>query len=130
YAEQLVSHFPNQVFVLNHLAKPMIKGGEISRWRTAISALARHENVYCKLSGMVTEADWKNWNYEDFTPYVDIVFSSFGIDRVMFGSDWPVCDLAGGYGKVMDIVEKQVYSLSLDEQAKFWNTNATKCYKL
>jgi L-fuconolactonase len=130
YAEQLVTQFPNQVFVLDHLAKPMIKAGEIKQWKTAIIALAKHENVYCKVSGMVTEADWKNWNYADLSPYMDVVFSSFGIDRVMFGSDWPVCNLATDYQKVMDVVETQVNSLTINEQEKFWSLNATKCYQL
>ncbi len=130
YAEQLVTQFPNQVFVLDHLAKPMIKAGEIKQWKTAIIALAKHENVYCKVSGMVTEADWKNWNYADLSPYMDVVFSSFGIDRIMFGSDWPVCNLAADYQKVMGVVETQVNSLTINEQEKFWSLNATKCYQL
>jgi L-fuconolactonase len=130
YAEQLVTQFPNQVFILDHLAKPMIKAGEIKQWKTAIIALAKHENVYCKVSGMVTEADWKNWNYADLSPYMDVVFSSFGIDRLMFGSDWPVCNLATDYQKVMDVVETQVNSLTINEQEKFWSLNATKCYQL
>ncbi len=130
YVEQFVKHFPDQIFVLNHLAKPSIKSGEIIQWERAITALARHENVYCKLSGMITEADWKNWSYKDLAPYIDAVFSSFGIDRVMFGSDWPVCNLAGGYGKVMGVAEKWVSDLSSNEQEKFWSLNAIKCYQL
>ena len=130
YAEQLVGQFPNQVFVLDHLAKPGIKAGEINQWKTAITALAKHENVYCKVSGMITEADWKQWDYSDFTPYMDVVFSAFGTDRVMFGSDWPVCNLAGDYQKVTRVVTQQVSDLSLNEQEKFWSSNAIKCYKL
>ncbi|WP_017256938.1 amidohydrolase family protein [Pedobacter arcticus] len=130
YAEQLVSHFPNLVFVLDHLAKPMIESGEINAWKTAVTALARHENVYCKVSGVITEADWKNWKQEDLIPYMDVVFSAFGMDRVMFGSDWPVCNLAGDYQKVMRVVAQQVNSLSVNEQEKFWSLNAIKCYNL
>ncbi|WP_017259991.1 amidohydrolase family protein [Pedobacter arcticus] len=130
YAEQLVNQFPNQVFVLDHLAKPAIKSGEINQWKTAITALAKHENVHCKVSGMITEADWNNWSYPDFIPYMDVVFSAFGMDRVMFGSDWPVCNLAGNYQKVMRVVAQQVSNLSLNEQEKFWSSNAIKCYKL
>ena len=130
YATALVKQFPKQRFVLNHLAKPMIKAGEIKQWETAISSLAKHENVYCKVSGMVTEADWKNWNYADISPYMDVVFSLFGIDRVMFGSDWPVCNLAADYQKVMGVVETQVNSLTINEQEKFWSLNAAKCYQL
>lgn len=130
YAALLVDQFPNQIFVLDHLAKPLIKASQISQWKSGIWALAQHQNVYCKVSGMVTEADWKNWDYEDFVPYLDVIFSAFGADRVMFGSDWPVCNLAGNYQKVIGIVENYVANLSLIEQEKFWALNAAKCYKL
>ena len=130
YVEQFVKHFPEQVFVLNHLGKPLIKSGEIRLWKEMFVALSKHENVYCKISGMVTEANWNNWNYADLQPYMDVVFSSFGIDRVMFGSDWPVCNLAGNYQKVMSVPEQWVSKLSFNEQQKFWSGNAIKCYQL
>lgn len=130
YVDQFVKHFPEQLFVLNHLAKPLIKTGEIAQWTSAISSLAKHENIYCKVSGMVTEADWTNWSYNDLAPYMDVVFSSFGIDRVMFGSDWPVCNLAGDYQKTMAVPAQWVSNLSANEQEKFWSGNAIKCYQL
>ncbi|HEX7366712.1 MAG TPA: amidohydrolase family protein [Pelobium sp.] len=130
YAAQLVDQFPNQVFVLNHIAKPLIKLGEIEQWKSAVTALAQYHNVYCKVSGMVTEADWINWKYQDFVPYLDVIFSAFGTDRVMFGSDWPVCNLAGNYPKVVGIVDAYLGNLSLTEQENFWGLNASKCYKL
>jgi L-fuconolactonase len=130
YAEKLVSEFPNQVFVLDHMAKPLIKSGEIDQWKKDITALAKHENVFCKVSGMVTEADWKSWKYEDYFPYLDIVFQTFGTKRLLFGSDWPVCNLAGGYPKMMGIVQRFTSGLGVSEQADFFGENAIKCYQL
>lgn len=116
--------------VLDHIAKPNIKTGAIKDWKNDIEKLAAFENVYCKVSGMVTEADWQNWKYEDFEPYLDIVFNTFGIDRLMFGSDWPVCNVAGGYDKMLSIVTKYTAKLSQTEQEKFWGGNAQKFYNL
>lgn len=130
FAKELVSRFPNQIFMLDHLSKPKIKSGEIDQWRKDISALAEHENVCCKISGMVTEADWKNWKYEDFEPYLDVVFNAFGSNRVLFGSDWPVCNLAGNYQQVAQIMEYYTKQLSRDEQEKFWGGNAAQYYQL
>lgn len=130
YATKLVEAFPNQPFVLDHLAKPLIKSGEINQWKNDISDLAKHENVYCKVSGMVTEADWQNWKYEDFLPYLDVVFNSFGANRLMFGSDWPVCNVAGVYQKVISIVQEYTSSLTKEEQACFWGENTIKFYQL
>jgi L-fuconolactonase len=130
YATKLVEAFPNQPFVLDHMAKPLIKSGEIKQWKNDISELAKHENVYCKVSGMVTEADWQNWKYEDFLPYLDVVFNSFGANRLMFGSDWPVCYVAGAYQKVINIVQEYTSSLTKEEQACFWGENTIKFYQL
>jgi L-fuconolactonase len=130
YANELVSKFPEQQFVLNHLAKPMIKSGEIKQWSKDIKLLADHENASCKVSGMVTEADWKNWSYQDFEPYLDVAFETFGADRLMFGSDWPVLNLAGNYQQINDLVSVYVAKLSETEQEKFWGLNAVNCYKL
>jgi L-fuconolactonase len=103
-AVRLVEEFPDQVFVLDHIAKPAIREGQISPWQEDLKALARHPRVYCKLSGMVTEAAWKAWNADDFRPYLDTVINAFGVDRVMIGSDWPVCTLSGDYAPTMRIV--------------------------
>ncbi|OAQ42026.1 amidohydrolase [Pedobacter psychrophilus] len=130
YVNELVSKFPEQPFVINHLAKPMIKYGKIKQWSKEIKAIAKHENISCKVSGMVTEADWKNWNYHDFNPYLDVVFNAFGADRLMFGSDWPVCNLAGGYHKVYEIMERYTLQLSATEQEKFWGGNALAFYQI
>ncbi|WP_183557360.1 amidohydrolase family protein [Mucilaginibacter sp. SP1R1] len=130
YAEQLAGGFPDQQFVVDHLAKPHIKDHQISEWERDIKALAQHQNVYCKISGMLTEADWALWKTEDFTPYLDVVFNAFGANRVMFGSDWPVCLLAGGYNGTMKVMHTYCEQLSVTEQELFWGGNASKFYNL
>ncbi len=99
-AIELVSKFPGQRFVVDHLAKPDIRTKSISAWAAQIGSIARNPNVYCKLSGLVTEAEWRGWAPADFDAYLDVVFEAFGVDRLMFGSDWPVCLLAGSYEQV------------------------------
>jgi len=103
---QFVERFPNQKFVIDHIAKPSIKEGAVEPWSSLMSELARYENVWCKLSGMVTEAAWNNWSTETFTRYMEVVYHSFGPDRLMIGSDWPVCRLAGEYTDVINLVEE------------------------
>ena len=129
-AIDVVKRFPQQPFVLDHIAKPFIKDGIIEPWRTEIRQLASYENVHCKVSGMVTEAVWQGWTQDDFVPYLDVVFDCFGIDRLMFGSDWPVCTLSGSYGKVVGIVRKYIEALSADEKAKIMGGNASRFYQL
>src|SRR5690606_7603705 len=102
-AVQLVERFPEQRFVLDHIAKPDIAHGTVSGWKEGIYELAAHPHVYCKLSGMVTEAKRGAWRTEDFKPYLDVVFEAFGTDRLMIGSDWPVCLVNGDYASVMGI---------------------------
>ncbi len=126
----LAERFPEQPFVLDHLAKPRIKGGALSPWREQIRQLAALPNVLCKVSGMVTESDWQNWRAEDFKPYLDVVFEAFGPDRLMFGSDWPVCLLAGSYERVFELVQNYVSRLGSDTEAKFFGGNAAKFYGL
>lgn len=130
YAEELVKSFPNQKFVIDHIAKPYIKKKEVNDWAKDIAAVAMHDNVWCKVSGMVTEADWKNWQEADFTPYLDIVFEAFGTKRVMFGSDWPVCNVAGGYDRMINIVKNYTSKLSAEEQDNFWGNNAMEFYNI
>lgn len=130
YAAELVSRFPDQPFVLDHMAKPDIKNGNTGDWKKDIVALAKYENVCCKVSGMVTEADWQHWKPEDFEPYLDVVFEAFGPERLMYGSDWPVCLLAAAYQGVVGIMEQYISKLSADEQSMFWGGNATKFYNL
>jgi L-fuconolactonase len=130
YAHQLVKTFGGRRFVIDHIAKPDIKNKNIEKWANGMRALAKHENVWCKISGMVTEADWQNWQISDFEPYLDTVFGAFGTKKVMFGSDWPVCNVAGGYDKMISIVENYTAKLSAEEQARFWGLNAIEFYKL
>lgn len=130
YAAEFAAKFPDQPLVLDHIAKPDIKSGKIDDWKKDILALSRHKNVYCKVSGMVTEADWKQWKAEDFNPYLDVVFEAFGVERLMYGSDWPVCLVVGSYEAVLGLAEQYTSKLTTHEQAMFWGENATKFYNL
>ena len=129
-ALELVNQFPNQPFVIDHIAKPFIKAGLIDEWASGIKELAKRPNVSCKISGMVTEADYKNWKPTDLTPYIDTVVEAFGVHRIMYGSDWPVCQVAASYKQVIDIVKDYFSKFSEDEQAMFFHENAKKFYQL
>ncbi|MBI5799262.1 MAG: amidohydrolase family protein [Verrucomicrobia bacterium] len=129
-AFQLVANFPEQRFVLDHIAKPFIRDGTLSPWREQIRELAKAPNVCCKISGMVTEAKWEGWRAEDFRPYLDVVFAAFGAERLMFGSDWPVCMLAGSYAQVHGLVEDYTRALTTEALAKFFGGNAETFYQL
>lgn len=125
---ELVKQLPNQPFVVDHLAKPLIKARELASWAADIRRLAAFPNIFCKLSGMVTEADWQHWKPPDFTPYLDVIFECFGPKRVMVGSDWPVCTLAATYEEVMQIASDYLKKLSADERAAVWGDNAKRFY--
>jgi L-fuconolactonase len=128
---QLVSRCPDTTFVLDHIGKPNIaKGdqGELAAWSHSINELAKNKNVSCKISGMVTEADWKAWEEKDFKRYFDVVVNAFGADRIMYGSDWPVCKLAATYEQVAQLAEYLIQDLSPSEKEKFWALNAKKAY--
>lgn len=125
---KLVAKFPEQAFILDHISKPFIRDGKIEPWAGDIRRLATFKNVFCKISGMVTEADWQSWKPEDFTPYMDVVLEAFGTERIMLGSDWPVCTLAGEYEQVMCIAADYMEQLSADEQAAVWSENADRIY--
>ena len=127
---ELIKAFPEQPFVIDHIAKPYIKDKKIDDWRKDIKAIAEQENVYCKISGMVTEADWKQWKKEDLTSYIDTVVEAFGINRIMYGSDWPVCLVAGSYEKVVGVVKNYFASFSTTEQELFFGGNAVTFYNL
>lgn len=129
-AVEFVKHLPEQKFVLDHMGKPDIKNKEIDRWSKGIRELAKSTNVFCKLSGMVTEADWKSWRAEDFKPYLDVVFEAFGTERLMFGSDWPVCLLAASYSQVKEIIENYTRDLSDAEKENIFGFNAVRFYGL
>jgi L-fuconolactonase len=129
-AVHLAARFPDMRFVLDHIAKPLIKNKIISPWKEDIKELAQCPNVFCKLSGMVTEADWAGWKHDDFLPYLDVVFEEFTPGRLMIGSDWPVCTLAGNYENVLGIVLKSIKNFSQEEQAMVLGENAITVYKL
>lgn len=127
-AVEFVDMHPSQVFVLDHIAKPRIRHGMMSPWRERISELARRENVYCKLSGMVTEADHQKWTAADLDPYFDAVLEAFGPSRLMFGSDWPVLLLGESYQNWVSIVENTISRLTEEEQKRIWSGTAREAY--
>jgi len=129
-AAEFVERFPRQRFVLDHLAKPPIKSGEIEVWAKGIQHLATFPNIYCKLSGLVTEADWQCWTPEQITPYLDLAFESFGPDRLMIGSDWPVCLVAGSYARVMNVVKNYLGPQPTTVQEAVLGGNAQRFWKL
>lgn len=129
-AIELVAKFPEQPFVIDHIAKPPIKTRETVTWAGNMREIAAAPHVFCKLSGMVTEADWGRWTQEDFRPYLDIVFEAFTLDRLMFGSDWPVCLLAGAYGQVKQVIERYLQNIPGSEKEKIFGSNAARFYGL
>ncbi len=129
-AIEFVAQFPNQKFVIDHLAKPNIKQNSFDSWSNGMAEIASHENVYCKLSGMVAEADWKNWKQEDFLPYLDFVIEKFGIHRVMYGSDWPVCLVAAAYQQQLSLIGNYISKLSRNEKDLIMGGNAIRFYNL
>lgn len=129
-AIELVAMFPEQQFVLDHMAKPDVRTRTSTRWSMMICELASKPNVYCKLSGLVTEADWYRWSAADFEPFLDTVFGAFGPERLMFGSDWPVCLLAATYGKVKSVVEEYVDRKAAEHKEKIFGGNAKRFYGL
>jgi L-fuconolactonase len=130
YTAEFIKGFPKQAFVIDHLAKPDFKKNEFSEWEEGIRAAAAYPNVCCKVSGMVTEADWKNWKGNDFLYCLNVVTEAFGINRLMFGSDWPVCLLASSYQEVCKIVRRYYSQFSIDGQHKFGGQNAIDFYHL
>lgn len=129
-AIDVVSRFPNQRFVLDHLAKPRIRVGEIDAWARDLEALAAHPHVYAKLSGLVTEADWDAWSPEQLRPYLDVALGCFDANRLMIGSDWPVCTLAGEYGQVMSAVVAFAQAQTPDDCRAILGGTATTFWRL
>jgi L-fuconolactonase len=127
---RFVDHHPDQIFIVDHLAKPRVKARELSPWRENIRELARRPNVYCKVSGLITEADQQKWRPEDLEPYLQTVLSAFGPKRLLFGSDWPVCLLAGQYKQWISVVEQALSRLSSAEQEWVWSCTAQLAYRL
>jgi L-fuconolactonase len=129
-AIDFVDRHPEQVFVLDHLAKPMIAAGRMQPWTERIRELGRRENVWCKVSGMVTEADWSGWSAETLRPYLDVVVEAFGVERLIAGSDWPVCLLASEYGRWFDVLDDYFSDFSEAERDAFFGMTAVEVYGL
>ena len=129
-AAEFVRCFPKQRFVLDHLAKPPIKLGELHPWKEGIAELAANPNVYCKLSGLVTEADWQHWKSEDMRPYLDVAFEHFGANRLMIGSDWPVCTVAGSYSQVRGVIQGYLSEIPEQEREGILGGNARDFWRL
>ena len=127
---QFVDRHPDQVFILDHVAKPRIRDRVFSPWRENIGKLARRSNVYCKVSGMVTEADWHAWSEEDVSPYIETVVEAFTPNRLMFGSDWPVMTLASSYGRWMATIQSAIAQLSVTEKERILGGTAVEAYGL
>jgi L-fuconolactonase len=130
HAAMLASKFPDLKMVIDHLAKPRIKDRSMDVWRDAFVAASRHPNVFCKLSGMVTEADWKEWTADDLKPYVRLALEKFGPDRLMFGSDWPVCLLAAPYDRVVNALQEALGPITAAEREKIFGGTAIRFYGL
>lgn len=127
---EFVKKFPNQKFVIDHIAKPYIKDNFYDGWATLMKEIGKHENVSCKLSGMITEADYNLWTSEQLQPYMHLTLEAFGSERLMFGSDWPVCLVAGNYGQVKSIVTHFISTLSSQDQEMIMGKNAQEFYNL
>ncbi|MGI5817570.1 MAG: amidohydrolase family protein [Armatimonadota bacterium] len=128
-AAEMVGHFPRQRFVLDHIGKPDIRAGEIDAWASGIRALAEHENVWCKLSGMVTEAQWDAWTPESLRPYLDVVFEAFGPERLMIGADWPACLVAGSYAETVGVVLDYITEMPEEHRRAIVGENCARAYQ-
>ena len=129
-AVEFVKRFPRQRFVLDHMAKPPIRDRHIDTWAAGIRRLAAFPNVFCKASGLVTEAEWKNWKPEDIAPYLDVALESFGPERLMIGSDWPVCLVAGSYSRVTGLVKDYISQRATAHLADVLGENARRFWRL
>lgn len=125
-----VDRHPNQIFVLDHVAKPKIRERVLTPWREQIHELAHRENVFCKVSGMVTEANWQSWKEADLLPYLDTVFDAFGPGRLMMGSDWPVCLVAADYAQWFELLDRYSSKLTQHEREHFYGGTAIRVYRL
>lgn len=130
HAETVARRFPNLRLVIDHLGKPNIKSGQIDTWKSDLGRAAQYENVYCKLSGMITEADWETWTPVDLQPFVNIAIELFGPRRCMFGSDWPVCELAGSYQQVLGTLQQCMEGLDPQDQLQIMGKTAIDFYRL
>ena len=134
-ALEFVNYFPAQKFIIDHCAKPAIRDKSITDpigigWKKWMAEISKRKNIYCKLSGLITEAKWNEWDEKDFYPYLDVVFDTFGTERIVFGSDWPVMLLSGTYDKWKNLVEKYMDDFSVQEREKVFTQNAIDFYNL
>jgi L-fuconolactonase len=129
-AAEFVRRFPRQRFVLDHLAKPPIKKGAVDDWARGMRELASFPNVFAKVSGLVTEADWSAWKPEDIRPYLDVAFECFGPGRLMIGSDWPVCNVAASYTQVVNLLKDYLSGYAEEEREAVLGGNAAKFWRL
>lgn len=129
-AAEFVSRFPRQRFVLDHLAKPFIKKQEMEPWKSDLQRLAKFPNIYCKLSGLVTEADWQDWRQEHILPYLEVAMNCFGPERLMIGSDWPVCTVAASYSRTMKVVSEFISGCSDKIREGIFGGNAARFWRL
>jgi L-fuconolactonase len=129
-AIRLAQNHPQQTFILDHIAKPLIKDHKMEPWAAGIKKLSENPNVYCKVSGVITEADHQMWTKEEIFPYLDVVFNSFRTDRLMFGSDWPVCLLAGSYPQVIGLIREYSKNFSKEDKEKLFGGNAANAYRI
>lgn len=130
HAQTLAAQLPDLKMVIDHISKPKIKTHDIKDWERDLRAAAKAPNIYCKLSGMITEADWENWTPDDLKPYIDVAFEAFGPDRLMYGSDWPVCELAGTYQEVFEVLQTCLGTISDDEKQHIYHQTAADFYSL
>ena len=129
-AAEFVERFPEQRFVLDHLAKPPIRSRQLQPWESDLRALAKFRNVFCKVSGLATEAEWNSWRAEDIIPYLNVAFEAFGADRLIFGSDWPVCTVAASYTQVVELVQDYLSRFSSEVRDAVFGGNAERFWKL
>ena len=130
HAPTVAAHVPELPLVIDHLSKPNIKEGQFDQWAHELRAAATHENMFCKLSGMITEADWETWKPADLKPYVETALEAFGPERCMYGSDWPVCELAGSYTQVFSAIDELIQQLSESEKELVYFGTAKRFYQL
>lgn len=127
---EFVKLFPTITFVIDHLAKPYVKAGYFDAWALLMKALGNFENVHCKISGIITEADYQSWQTAELLPYLHLVLEAFGPKRILYGSDWPVCLVAGSYIEVLELAKEFSKELSTSEQEHFFYKNAQRVYHL
>jgi len=130
HALEFISQFPEQKFIIDHCAKPDIANKKIEEWKSLIQQVAKHPKVYCKLSGLFTEAKWKQWSPNEFYPYLEVVFDAFGINRLIYASDWPVMLLSGIYVQWKSLLEKYMENFDQEDREKVFGENAVRFYNL